>query len=143
MSEVDAGPVLDGFGTAASAFGIAGARRNGRFDEAGTLSAEMVALSWPLPTGTLLTPRSVSHATDAPYLGEAGLLYFLTIEPRAGVSVVTGSHWPGLVYGALAFYFGVGGLLLWLAVRWASARKLKLAVGAGSRADARSEGVVA
>jgi len=112
MTEVDAGPVIDGFGTAASAFGIAGARRNGRFDHAYTLSSEMIALSWPLPDGTLLAPRSVSHATDAPYLGEAGLLYFMTIQPRADVPIVTGGRATGLVYASLAFYFGIGALLL-------------------------------
>lgn len=117
MTEVDAGPVIDGFGTAASAFGIAAARRNGRFDQARTLSSQMIALSWPLPGGMLLAPRSLSHATDAPYLGEAGLLYFLTVEPREGVPVVVGGHWPGLVYGALVLYFGLGGALLLVAVR--------------------------
>ncbi len=110
--EVDAGAVIDGFGTAASAFGIAGARRNGRFDHAYTLTAEMLAMSWPLPSGTWLGPRAVSHATDAPYLGEAGLLYFVAVEPRAGVAVVQGGRLTGLVYGALALYFGIGVLLL-------------------------------
>ena len=116
-AEVDAGPVLDGFGTAASAFGIAGARRNGRFDEAYTLSAEMLALSWPLPNGTLLAPRAVSHATEAPYLGEAGLLYFMTVGPRSGLPVKTGGALPRLVWGALVFYFGVGGSLVFVAWR--------------------------
>ncbi|MBZ0121797.1 MAG: hypothetical protein K8H88_32690, partial [Sandaracinaceae bacterium] len=72
--EIDAGPVLDGLGTSANAFAIAAARRNGRFDHAYTLSSEMIATSWPLPDGTLLGPRAVSHAADAPYLGEAAIL---------------------------------------------------------------------
>ncbi len=110
--EVDAGAVIDGFGTAASAFGIAGARRNGRFDHAYTLTTEMLAMSWPLPNGTWLGPRAVSHATDAPYHGEAGLLYFVTVEARPGVPAVGGGRLTWLVYGALALYFGIGLLLL-------------------------------
>ncbi len=101
--EVDAGPVLDGFGTSASAFGIAAARRNGRFDEAFTLSSELVAASWPLPDGTLALPRAFSHAADAPYLGEAGILYFMTVQPAPGVPVVRGGHATGLVYFGLNF----------------------------------------
>jgi hypothetical protein len=136
MTEVDAGPVLDGFGTAASAFGIAGARRNGRFDQAYTLSSEMLALSWPLPDGTLLAQRSVSHATDAPYLGEAGVLYFMTVAPREGAAVVMGGSWPWLVPVALALYFGLGGLLSFLALRLVRAPVRPRAPSRGRPADA-------
>ncbi len=117
MTEVDAGPVLDGFGTAASAFGIAAARRNGRFDRAYALASEMIAVSWPLPDGTLLGPRSVSHATDAPFLGEASILYFLTVEPQAGLPITRGGGAPPLVYMALFAYFGGAALLLGVARR--------------------------
>jgi hypothetical protein len=117
LTEVDAGPVLDGFGTSANAFGIAAARRNGRFDHAYTLSTEMLAMSWPLPDGTLLAPRALSHAADAPYLGEAGILFFLTVAPAPGVPIVTGGHAPLLVYVALLGYFGVAALLSWASVR--------------------------
>jgi hypothetical protein len=82
--EVDAGRVAGGFGTSASAFGIAAARRNSRFDHAYTLASQLVATSWPLPGGTLIAPRAVSHAADAPYLGEAAILYFLTVPPAEG-----------------------------------------------------------
>jgi hypothetical protein len=122
LTEVDAGPVLDGFGTSASAFGIAAARRNGRFDQAYTLSAEMLAVSWPLPDGTLLGPRLLSHAAAAPYLGEAGLLYFLTVQPAERLPIVKGGHAAGLVYVALALYFGLAALLLWGSFRLAAVR---------------------
>jgi hypothetical protein len=109
LTEVDAGPVLDGLGTAANAFGVAAARKNGRFDHAYALSAELIAASWPLADGTLLLPRALSSATDAPYLGEAGVLYMLTVQPAAGVPVVTGGHVavPSLVWLCLLVYFGV------------------------------------
>jgi hypothetical protein len=118
--EIDAGPVLDGFGTAASAFGIAAARRHGRFDQAFALESEMSASSWTLPDGTMLLPRMVSHAADAPYLGEAALTYFLTVQPAEGVPIVESQRaWPGLVWLGLVVYFGVPLLVVgsWLVER--------------------------
>ncbi len=56
MVEVDAGPVVAGYGTAASAFGIGATRANGHFEKAYPLSAQALVLSWPLPDGTLLVP---------------------------------------------------------------------------------------
>jgi hypothetical protein len=109
--EIDAGPVVDGFGTAASAFGIAAARRNGRFDHAYTLATELVASAWPLPDGTLALPRAMSHAGEAPLLGEAAILYFLTAQPAPGVPVVVGRRVTGLVVLGLVVYFGVTGLV--------------------------------
>jgi len=76
--DVDAGPVVHGYGAAACAFGIGAARANGRFDHAYPLSIEVLLLSWPLPDGTLFVARFLSNATHAPYLGEAALLYALT-----------------------------------------------------------------
>ena len=104
--EIDAGPVLDGFGTAASAFGIGAARRNGRFDHAYTLATQVSAASWTLPDGTLLGPRFFSHAASAPYLGESAILYFYAVPPAPGVPVVRGGSLSGLVYLGLAVYWG-------------------------------------
>jgi len=122
--EIDAGPVFDGFGTAASAFGIAAARRHGRFDHAAALSAELSGASWSLPDGSMLLPRSVSHATDAPYLGEAALMYFLTVPPAPDAVIVSGDATPvpGSVYFAFLVYFGVPLGALILAIRgWRAA----------------------
>lgn len=124
--EIDAGPVLDGFGTSASAFGIAAARRNGRFDHAYTLSAEVAAAGWTLPDGTLLWPRAFSHAADAPYLGESALAYFLAVQPADGAAVVRGGHLTGLVALGLLVYFGVTAVGVWIAV--AALRRLRAAV---------------
>ncbi|MFT3890354.1 MAG: hypothetical protein QM730_01865 [Anaerolineales bacterium] len=60
--DVDAGPVMNGYGTAASAFGIGTSRTYGRFDQAYSLSAEALAAAWPLPNGTLLGPRMFSKS---------------------------------------------------------------------------------
>ena len=114
--EIDAGFVFDGLGTAASAFGIAAARRNGRFDHAYALSAELAAVQWALPDGTLFWPRAFSHAIDAPYLGEAGLLYFMTVQPASDVPIVRGGHVPGLVFVGLIVYFGMSAVGVWVAI---------------------------
>lgn len=133
--EIDAGPVLDGFGTAASAFGVAAARRNGRFDHAYALSSELIAASWPLPDGTLALPRALSHAADAPYLGEAAILYFFTVQPAPGATIVRGGHASGLVYVGLVVYFGVP-LLFGLLI----ARRLRRTRRAARSSESRPPG---
>lgn len=104
--EIDAGPVIDGFGTAASAFAIAAARRNGRFDHAFALSTELAASSWTLPGGTLALPRAVSHAAEAPYLGEAAIMYFLSVQPSPDARLVPSRGIPSLAWIGLVVFFG-------------------------------------
>lgn len=114
--DVDSGPVLFGYGIAASAFGIAAARSNGRFDHAAPLAAEAIAFSWPLPNGTQAAPRILSNATDAPYLGEASLLFCLTRQPVEGVmDSPPEDRVPGVVLLMLALYLLLGLTLLMLA----------------------------
>jgi hypothetical protein len=105
--EIDAGPVVDGFGSAASAFGIAAARRNGRFDHAYALSTEVSAASFIMVDGTMLLPRAFSHAADAPHLGEAALMYFLTVQPREDAVIVGPTNLPGLVWFGLLVFLGL------------------------------------
>jgi hypothetical protein len=106
FADVDAGPVIAGYGTAASAFGIGATRANGRFDQAYPLSAQALVVSWPLPDGTLLLPRMLSNLSDAPYVGEAALLFTLTRQPLVDVDVTERGRLPFFVYLALAFYVG-------------------------------------
>ncbi|MFZ4397316.1 MAG: DUF6688 family protein [Kiritimatiellia bacterium] len=124
--EIDAGPIIRGFSPAANAFGLAATRRNGRFDHAYTLAAQVITASWPLPNGTLLGCRILSSVggSHAPYLGETALLFHLTQNPIAGVSVTRGGHLPLLVWIGLAFYFGVGGL--WLYRAWQVWRRTRV-----------------
>ena len=107
-ADVDSGPVIGGIGFAASAFGVGAARVNGRFDHAYPLTAEMYATSWPLPNRTLLLPRLLSNAADAPYLGEAATLYVLTRSPADGFAVKTGGSIPVLVVIIIALQLVVG-----------------------------------
>jgi hypothetical protein len=114
--DVDSGPVLKGFGCAACAFGVGAARVNGHFEQAYPLTAEMLVTSWVLPNGTRLLPRLLSDAADAPYLGEAAILFNLTRLPVEGVKIKTGGSMPGFVYLVLALQFGVGLLILTAAI---------------------------
>lgn len=106
--DVDSGPVVGGYGAAASAFGVGAARSNGRFDHAYPLSAEFIVASWPLPDGTLLVPRILSNGVHAPYLGEAAVLFNFATMPVAGVEIVKGGDLPGFVYLATGLYLLVG-----------------------------------
>ena len=110
--DVDSGPVLKGFGCAACAFGVGAARVNGHFEHAYPLTAEMLVTAWPLPDGTRLVPRLLSNATDAPYLGEAGILFNLTRLPAERVAIKTGGSLPGFVWIFLALQLGFGLILL-------------------------------
>ncbi|MGD0745123.1 MAG: hypothetical protein ABSA45_08200 [Verrucomicrobiota bacterium] len=110
--DVDAGPVLKGFGCAACAFGVGAARVNGHFEHAYPLTAEMLVTSWPLPNGTCLLPRLLSNAADAPYLGEAAILFNLTRLPANGVPTRTGGSIPGFVFILLVLQLGFGLVLL-------------------------------
>jgi hypothetical protein len=115
--DVDSGLVLKGFGCAACAFGVGAARVNGHFEQAYPLTAEMLVTSWPLANGKLLLPRLLSNAADAPYLGEAAILFNLTRLPAEGVPVTTGGSVPGFVLICLALQFGFGLILVAVAVR--------------------------
>lgn len=124
--DVDAGPVMAGYGTAASTFAIGTTRTYNRFDQAYPLSAEALAASWPLPDGTRLGPRMFSNLSDAPYVGETALLFSLTRQPTVGERISSNGYIPASVYFGILFYLACGGLLLWrasfLLKRW---RKLE------------------
>jgi hypothetical protein len=119
--EVDAGPVAAGYGIAASAFGVGAARANGRFDHACPLSALAIAAGWPLPDGTLLAPRMLSDLSEAPYLGEAALLFSLTrrsVIPAAETKAKQKVPWA--VYLWMLFLLTVG-----IGIVWSGLRKIR------------------
>ncbi len=121
--EVDAGPVLAGHGISASAFGVGAARRNGRFDRAFPLAAEMIATSWELPSGTLFGPAFLSNAIDAPMLGEAAVLWLLTVPSAPGFPVQQGGALPPFVLVVL-----LGPALLGLAHGVSGVRRVRQAL---------------
>jgi hypothetical protein len=115
--DVDSGPVFSGFGLAACAFGTGAARANGHFEHAFPLTAELYFTSWPLPGRTLLLPRLLSNAADAPYLGEAAILFVLTRQPVEGVPMTRGGTIPNGVKIGLALQLVIGVALVWMVVR--------------------------
>ncbi len=115
--DVDSGPVIKGYGFSACAFGTGAARANGHMEHAFPLTAEMYAASWPLPNGVFFIPRLLSNATDAPYLGETGVLYNLTRQPVAGVPVKLGGAIPGFTRIVILLQIVIGlGLLAGVAL---------------------------
>lgn len=116
-ADVDAGPVIGGVGVSASAFGVGAARKNGRFDRAYPLAAQLLALRWELPGGMLALPRALSDLSDAPLLGEAAILWQLSIQPQAGFAVVTGEKTPLLVHLVLGSMLSFGTVIAAAAVR--------------------------
>lgn len=115
--EVDAGPVMAGYGAAASAFGLGAARVNGRMDHAWPLSALALTGAWRLPDGTLPVPRVLSDAIDAPYLGEAAFLFCLTRMPTAAVKNAESLRIPGVIWLALGVPVALGLLSIMSQVR--------------------------
>ncbi len=109
--DVDSGPVIAGYGVAASAFGIGAARVNNRFEHAYPLATEAIVASWQLPNGSLLLPRILSNLSDAPYLGEAALLFNMTRTPLMSNITPVPLKLPVFVYICLLFY-GLSGLVL-------------------------------
>jgi hypothetical protein len=71
----------------------------------------VLASTWPLPDGRLLGCRILSDK-NAPYLGECGILWQLTVTPPPDIKTVRGGHWGGGTYIALIFYFGTFFLVL-------------------------------
>ena len=115
--EVDAGPVLAGFGIAANGFGLGALRTQGDMDRAYSLSAQALLASWPLPNGTLLGPRLLSNLMDAPFTGEAAMLFAMSRSPQQLPAVATTSA-PIPVWVALILAAVIGVLLpLWLGRR--------------------------
>lgn len=125
--DVDSGPVIAGYGVAASAFGVGAARANGRFDHAYALSAEMLFACWPLADGTLFLPRILSGATrGAPHLGEACVLFSLTRQPVGDVPIEKGGRLPGCVYFAVLGYFVAGLFLVAVQIRTFQRQRRKI-----------------
>jgi hypothetical protein len=117
FEDVDAGPVMAGYGTAASAFGIGATRANGHLDQAYALSAEALVASWPLADGTLLTPRLLSNLSDAPYLGESALLFTLTRRPIVEPVTPSQGQLPFVIYSGVALYAIIGATSVFFAIR--------------------------
>jgi hypothetical protein len=124
--DVDAGPVINGYGTAASAFGIGATRTNGRLDQAYPLSGEALVASWPLADGSLLGARLLSNLSDAPYLGESALLFVFTRTPVTETIYTGNGGLPFVVYVGISVYVFLGIAVIGFAIltirKWHTSR---------------------
>lgn len=117
MRDSDSGAVVDGYSIAGNVFGLGAARRQGRFDLAYPLAAELLALSWELPGSVLAVPRLVSNLGDAPAFGESALLWQLTVLPAPGFRVRAGGAIPPFAY-LLLIAAGIFGAWRFLEAIW-------------------------
>lgn len=110
-NSVFGGPVIGDFGSVATAFGVASARANGRFDHAAPLSGEVIVGSWPLPNGILLLPSFLSSKNEAPLTGEMTLLFIFS-QNSVKEESIPGSVLTPFTCCALFLYLWVGVILL-------------------------------
>ena len=118
--DVDAGPVLWGWGASATCFGVGAARSNGHFDHARAMASQVIAATWPLPNGEFLLPKYAFDHEHAPYLGQAAILFQLTRRPYPGCPTpqpTTDIPIPASTWMALAIYFVLGIPLVWVGAR--------------------------
>jgi hypothetical protein len=115
--DVDSGPVVSGFGSVASAFGIGAARTAGRIDHAAPLTMEAVACSWPTPFGPLVPELMGQLAAGSRSLGEVALLFSMTRPTLAERTVPFDGQTPYLVWLLLAAYTIVGTFFIWFEIR--------------------------
>jgi len=108
FNDVDAGPVIGGYGVAACAFGVGAARVMGRPDHTYPLAAQAIVAAWPLPDGTMLGPRILSNFSDAPYLGETALLFALTRRPVEEAKLIDRGEMPWSVYAGVTLGLCLG-----------------------------------
>jgi hypothetical protein len=66
-----------------------------------------------LPNGVLAMPRLLSNLSDAPMLGEAAILWQLSVQPEKGIPLQAGGRIPPYVYIllTLAVLFGTWRIL--------------------------------
>ena len=120
--DVDSGPVLFGFGSVASGFGIGAAKAVGRFDHAAPLTTEAIACSWPTPFGPLIPGLMGRLAVKSWSLGEVALLFSMTRPTMAARTVPFEGRTPLVVWLLLIAYAGAGLFFIWYEIR--SCRRL-------------------
>jgi hypothetical protein len=120
--DVDSGPVLFGFGSVASAFGIGAAKAAGRIEHAVPLTMEAVACSWPTPFGPLIPGLMGCLAVKSWSLGEIALLFSMTRPVCVEKIVPFEGRTPFIVWICLAAYAGMGLFCIWFEIR--SCRRL-------------------
>ncbi|MCK5707709.1 MAG: hypothetical protein KAI43_08650 [Candidatus Aureabacteria bacterium] len=109
--DVDSGPVLFGYGTVASAFGVGAARTMGRFDRSVPIMLEASVFSWPTPFGCLIPSLMGSKAADSSCLGEIAMLFCMTRPVMAEKKTSYKGNGPGSFWILSSFYL-IGAIVL-------------------------------
>ena len=126
--DVDSGPVLFGFGSVASAFGIGAAKGVGRLDHAVPLTMEAIACSWPTPFGLLIPGLMGKAAVDGWCLGEVAILFSMTRPCQTTNIIPFEGHVPWIVYLLMFIYFLVGLTFIYLEIRSWMPRKISRSI---------------
>jgi len=108
FSDVDSGPIISEYGTVATFFGIAAARKMGRFDQAIPMTQELLALSWPTPFGYLIPSLMSWLGTRSWVLGETAMLFSITRSSTGDSPTPNTDKTPGIVWIAFIFYASLG-----------------------------------
>jgi hypothetical protein len=117
LMDVDSGPVLFGYGSVASAFGIGAAKAVGRIDHAAPMTMEAVACGWPTPFGPLIPGLMGRLAVKSWSLGEVALLFSMTRPTYVSEVTPFEGHTPYIVWIFLAGYTSVGLFSIWFEIR--------------------------
>lgn len=117
FQDVDSGPVVWGFGSVATAFGIGAARSLGRFDHAIPLTLETVICSWPTPFGFAIPSFMGWMAVNASPLGEVALLFSMTRPILVSDIFPYLGKIPGIIWAASFFYLVMATYLLFTEYR--------------------------
>lgn len=117
LMDVDSGPVLFGFGSVASAFGIGAAKTVGRIDRAAPLTTQVVACSWLTPFGPLVPGLMGQMAVKSWSLGEVALLFSMTRPTYVSERVPFEGRTPTVVWLMVAIYASTGIFLIWFEIR--------------------------
>lgn len=117
--DVDTGPIVGGYGSVASLFGIGAARSIGRLDHSVPLTMEVMALSWPTPFGLLIPSLLAYLGTGGGCLGDVALIFVMTRPVLNQDSTPFNGDVPLIVWLACFFYLSAGVMIVrdqWL--RW-------------------------
>jgi len=123
---VDSGPIVAGYGSVASLFGIGAARGVGRLDHAVPLTLETIAMAWPTPFGFML-PNIMAHlCANAAPLGETTILFQMTRPILPENKTPYRSSVPFVVWMMVLIYFGFALIICYLHYRsWRNMFKRK------------------
>ncbi|MDA3799385.1 MAG: hypothetical protein PF692_09925 [Kiritimatiellae bacterium] len=116
--DVDSGPVIYGFGSMASVFGIGASKGVGRIDRAAPLTMEAVTASWPTPFGMLLPAVMGYKAIRSDCLGEIAILFSMTRPIQTDSIVPFDGPVPTIVVISNLLFYLMGIALISIAVRY-------------------------